>query len=74
MTIQQLGIDRMDLDDRVTLAEQIWESIEREVQDAPLTQAQSLELDRRIADSQARPDAVTPWEEVYERAMQRARP
>ncbi len=68
--LQQLGIDQMNVDERIALAEAIWESVE---QDAPLTDAQSMELDRRIADSVARPDAVTPWEVVYEGVLKRAR-
>ena len=71
--LQQLGIDRMNIDDRVALAEAIWESVEREARDAPLTESQSLELDRRIADSLARPEAVTPWEVVYEGVLKRDR-
>ena len=71
--IEQFGIDRMGLDDRIALAEAIWESVEREVEEAPLSETQKVELDRRLADSLARPDAVTPWEVVYERALKRAR-
>ena len=39
----------------------------------PLTDPQRKELERRLADSIARPDAVTPWEEVKARALARAR-
>lgn len=31
---------------------------------APLTEAQRAELDRRIAEHEASPDDVVPWEEV----------
>lgn len=71
--IEQFGIDRMGLDDRIALAEAIWESVEREVEETPLSEAQKVELDRRLGDSLARPDAVTPWEVIYEGALKRAR-
>jgi putative addiction module component (TIGR02574 family) len=40
----------------------------REIEQAPLSEAHLKELERRLADSIARPDAVTPWEEVKARA------
>jgi putative addiction module component (TIGR02574 family) len=72
-TLQELGIDRMSVEDRFSLAEAIWESIVREVEQEPLTEAQRQELERRLADSIARPDAVTPWEVIKARALARAR-
>jgi putative addiction module component (TIGR02574 family) len=38
-----------------------------------LTQAQKQELERRIADMEANPDEVIPWEQVYADAMKRLR-
>jgi putative addiction module component (TIGR02574 family) len=73
-TLEELGIDRLSVEDRLALAEAIWDSVAREIEQAPLTQAQRQELERRLADSLARPDAVTPWEVVKARAMARARP
>jgi putative addiction module component (TIGR02574 family) len=72
-TLQELGIDRLSAEDRLTLAEAIWESVAREIEQAPLPEAQRQELERRLADSIARPDAVTPWEVVKARALARAR-
>jgi putative addiction module component (TIGR02574 family) len=72
-TLQELGIDRLSVDDRIALAEAIWDSVAQEVEQAPLTEAQRQELERRLADSVARPDAVTPWEVVKARALARAR-
>jgi putative addiction module component (TIGR02574 family) len=37
----------------------------------PLTLKQMDELDRRLADSLAHPEAVTPWEVVKARALAR---
>ena len=72
-TLQELGIDRLSAEDRLSLAEAIWESVAREMEQEPLPEAQRKELERRLADSIARPDAVTPWEVVKARALARAR-
>jgi len=72
-TLQELGLDRMSLEDRLTVAEAIWESVVHEVEANPLPTAQRTELERRLADSIARPEAVTPWEEIKARALARAR-
>ena len=72
-TLQELGLDRLSAEDRLALAEAIWDSVAREGEQAPLTEAQRQELERRLADSIARPDAVTPWEVVKARALARAR-
>jgi putative addiction module component (TIGR02574 family) len=72
-TMKDLGIDQLSVEDRIALAEAIWDSVAAEVERAPLTDAQRQELERRLADTLARPDAVTPWEEVKARALARAR-
>ena len=72
-TIQQLGLDRLSPENRLAVAEAIWESVAKEAEAAPLPAAQRAELERRLADSIARPGAVTPWELVKARAMARAR-
>ena len=72
-TMKDLGIDTLSVDDRLALAAELLDSVEAEAEAAPLTPAQANELSRRLADSDANPDAVTPWDEVYERAMARAK-
>jgi putative addiction module component (TIGR02574 family) len=44
-----------------------------EEEQTPIPETQRQELERRLADSQARPAAVTPWEEIKARALARAR-
>lgn len=73
LTLQELGIDRLSAGDRLALAEAIWESVAQETEQAPLPESQRQELERRLADSIARPDAVTPWEVVKARALARKR-
>ena len=63
-TLQELDLDRLTAEDRLTIAEALWESVAREVETAPLTAGQRAELERRLADITARPGAVTPWEVI----------
>ncbi len=72
-TLEQLGIDRLGPEDRLALAEAIWESVALELEREAVPEAQLAELDRRLADSIARPDAVTPWEVVKARLLAKVR-
>jgi putative addiction module component (TIGR02574 family) len=71
--LNALGIDRLSAEDRVQLAEAIWDSLETEAKPLPLplTETQRRELDRRLAILDAIPDAVTPWEVVEARLLAR---
>lgn len=71
-TLEQLGLDTLSAADRLAVAEAIWESVAREAEQAPVPDAQRQALERRLADSLARPDAVVPWEVVKARALARA--
>jgi putative addiction module component (TIGR02574 family) len=72
-TIEELGLNRLSVEDRLAVADAIWDSVARDAEAAPLPEAQRAELERRLADSIARPEAVTPWEIVKARALARAR-
>lgn len=73
MTIsaKSLGIDKLGVDDRLALVEEIWASIVADAKAFSLTPAQREELDRRVAEDDAFPDDIVPWSEV--RASVRAR-
>lgn len=73
-TLEELGLDRLTPAQRVAVAEALWDSVADDAESAPLSAAQLAELQRRLADSVARPEAVTPWEVVKARALARARP
>ena len=64
ITSKTLGIDRMDVNERLALVEEIWASICADAQAFPLSEAQRAELDRRVADDNEFPDDVVPWDEV----------
>jgi putative addiction module component (TIGR02574 family) len=73
MTIsaKALGIDQLNVEERLTLVEEIWASICADSAGFPLTEAQRAELDRRVRDADRFPDNVVPWEEI--KASVRAR-
>ena len=64
VTIKSLGIDRLGVEEKLSLVEEIWDSIAADSANVPLTDAQRRELDRRIADHEANPDDVVSWEEA----------
>ena len=68
-TLEELGIDSLSPTDRLAVAEALWDGVARDAESAPLTAAERAELERRLADSIDRPDAVTPWETVKPRAL-----
>lgn len=71
--LQDFGLDKLTAEHRLAIAEALWESVVRELEAAPLPAAQRIELEHRLAESIARPDAVTPWDEIKARALARAR-
>ena len=70
-TLQALGIDRLSVEDRIALAQAIWDSIAEEPRKPLLTEAKRAELERRLADHQANPADVIPWEQIQAEALAR---
>lgn len=71
ISAKALGIDQLNVDDRLALVEEIWASICADSASFPLTETQRAELDRRVRDDDTFPDNVIPWEEI--KASVRAR-
>lgn len=69
-TLQELGIDRLSVDERIELAQAIWDSILPQPPQQ-LSEAQRQELERRLADHAANPNDVVPWEQVKAAALAR---
>jgi putative addiction module component (TIGR02574 family) len=63
-TLEQLGIDRLTIDDKLLLLDEIWDSIAAAPEDLPITDEQKRVLDRRIAELDAKPNNVVTWEEI----------
>jgi len=64
VSLKSLGIERLGIEERLTLVEELWDSIATDSSAVPLTEAQRAELDRRIAEHEATPDDVVPWDEI----------
>jgi putative addiction module component (TIGR02574 family) len=69
-TIQSLGIDKLPVDEQLALVRAIWDHIA--ASGPHLTEAQRQELRRRVAEDEARPDDLIPWEQVKAEARERA--
>ena len=70
-TVQELGIDRWSVAERLALVEQIWDTIPSNADPAPLTAAQQQDLARRIADFEAHPLDGSTWDDVKARVRRR---
>ena len=50
ISIKSLGLDRLRLEERLSLVEELWDSIAADSEAVPLTGPQRVELDRRLAE------------------------
>lgn len=73
VTLESLGIDRLSVDERISLVEDIRDTIVADAKQLPLTEVQRAELERRLADDDANPDDTIPWEQVEAKALARFR-
>ena len=73
MTKANLNIDEMSRDERLTMIEDLWDSLARDPASVPVTDGQRAELDLRL-DEMERGGAPTgiPWEEVLRQLRARA--
>lgn len=63
--IQDLGIDRLSVENRLRLISEIWDSLTPGYTTIP--ESHQEELDRRLASADANPAEGRPWEEVKAR-------
>lgn len=63
-TMKELGIDRLDPGQRVSLALEIWESLGADRPVGWLTADQRAELARRDAELDAKPDLALTWQQI----------
>ncbi len=70
-TLQSLGIDRLSVDERIALVQQLWDSIAVEAERTPLTELQRHELERCADDDDANPADVVSREQVKAEALRR---
>lgn len=76
-SLQELGLDRLSIEDRMAVADALWDSVEAEdaalpvADDEPLTPELEALIDRRLAEREANPSAGVPWEVVEARLRER---
>ncbi len=70
-SIKSLGIDRLPVEERLALVEEIWDSIALDGAAVPLTGPQRAELQKRLDEDDAYPGDVTPWERVKASTLSR---
>lgn len=71
ISAKSLGIDKLDIEERLKLIGEIWDSVSDEAGDLSLSPEMKDELDKRLAAADANPEAAVPWEDVKKRAMDR---
>jgi len=73
-TVKGLGIDRLTLDQRLTLVQEIWDMIAAEPRPPLLGEGQRQEVERRETEDDYAPDDVIPWEQVKTQTLGKLRP
>jgi putative addiction module component (TIGR02574 family) len=58
---------KLSANERMQIAEELWDSVWDEKAELPLTLEQRDELDQRLADLEANPHAGSSWEDVRAR-------
>lgn len=61
-TLEQLGIDRLSVDERLDLIGRIWDSLAPAEDGHPIPDWHRREVDRRRASADADPDTSIPWD------------
>ena len=64
MAVSLSEVLNLPLEERLRLVESIWDSIAQFPEALELTEAQRLELDRRLESYEADPNAGVPWVEL----------
>jgi putative addiction module component (TIGR02574 family) len=70
-TLQHLGLDALSVEDRLTLAQALWDSVHDVLAEAEIAPELRAELERRVALAHADPSRGTPWDEVLTAARKR---
>ncbi len=67
MSTRVVDIDKLNVEERLRLIEELWESLGSDPSRVPLTRAQKSELDRRLDAIEEGDDAAIPWNDVLDR-------
>ena len=69
--MQPIDLNTLSVSERIQLVEDLWDSIAAETGEAPPTDAQIAELERRLADMERDPQAGDSWDVVRARIEKR---
>ena len=64
MAKPHIDIDTLTTNERLDLIEELWESLESDSAQVPLSEGQKTELDRRLDEMEQDGAQGIPWEEV----------
>ena len=73
VTAKSLGIDKLDVENRLSLIGELWDSVSAETESLPMSVELKAELDQRIEDDESNPDIGNSWDEVKEATLARLR-
>jgi putative addiction module component (TIGR02574 family) len=73
MSKPALNISDLTPEERLRLIEELWDSLAKDPEAVPLTNAQHEELDRRLDDLEASGPVGIPWDEVLQKIRSRAK-
>jgi len=79
VTAKSLGIDKLDVENRLALIGELWDSVSSDTEDSvssdteelPLSPEFKAELDRRVEEADANPEIGTDWERAKTDTMAR---
>ena len=71
MSKHEMDIGSMTPEERLSLLEELWDSLAPAPEAVPLTEAQRAELDRRLDDLEREGPVGIPWDEVLSRIRSR---
>ena len=63
-SVPVLEIDQMTVSQRLELIGKLWDSIPDSVEALPIPEWHRQELERRMAEADATPEAAMPWKQV----------
>jgi putative addiction module component (TIGR02574 family) len=64
ISLKSLGLDQLDLDTRLALIEELWQSIGGDSDTAPMSANRRDALEQRLADVARDPANVVSWDEI----------
>ena len=67
MSHPKFDFSELTPEERIQLAEDLWDSLDDRPEILPLTEAQTREIDRRLADYRRDGDPGQPWDAVLDR-------